>query len=77
MPAHPRCELVDESEVGSYHCVSRCVRLAFLCGDDPVSGQNFDHRRTWIGDRLEPSGQAGEGDRDRGVANFPGASGAD
>jgi hypothetical protein len=53
MPAHPRCELVDESEVGSYHCVARCVRRAFLCGDDPISGQNFDHRRTWIRDRLE------------------------
>jgi hypothetical protein len=53
MPAHPRCELVDESEIGSYHCVARCVRRAFLCGDDPVSGQNFDHRRTWIRDRLE------------------------
>jgi hypothetical protein len=26
---------------------------AFLRGDDPVSRQNFDHRRTWIGDRLE------------------------
>jgi REP element-mobilizing transposase RayT len=53
MPAHPRCALVDESEVGYYHCVARCVRRAFLCGNDLVSGQNFDHRRTWIRDRLE------------------------
>jgi hypothetical protein len=24
-------------------------------GDDSVSGRNFDHRRTWIRDRLDPS----------------------
>jgi hypothetical protein len=35
------------------HIVARCVRRAFLCGDDPVSGQKFDHRRTWIRDHLE------------------------
>jgi len=26
---------------------------AFLCGDDPVSGNNYDHRKTWIQQRLE------------------------
>jgi REP element-mobilizing transposase RayT len=53
MPACPRNQIIAANEVGIYHCYNRCVRRAFLCGFDPVTGQSFEHRKQWIQLRLE------------------------
>jgi hypothetical protein len=48
----PRSHYVNEEQEGVYHCFNRCVRRAFLCGSDSVTGRDFSHRKTWIVDRL-------------------------
>ncbi len=52
-----RSQIVSLADTEFYHCVSRCVRRAFLCGDDRYSGQNFDHRKPWLVDRLRLLGE--------------------
>ena len=53
MPGSARKDIVRQNEIGVYHTWSRCVRRAFLCGEDAYSGQSFEHRRQWIRSLLE------------------------
>ncbi|MCU4677283.1 hypothetical protein N7931_16795 [Catenovulum sp. 2E275] len=51
--AKPRSSLISLADTPFYHCISRCVRRSFLCGEDKVSGQCFDHRKLWLVERIK------------------------
>ena len=47
-----RSRQISLQDTPYYHVVSRCVRRAFLCGNDAHSGQSYEHRRQWVVDKL-------------------------
>ena len=49
----PRKLQVDLSVTSYYHCISRCVRQAYLCGKNKKTGQSFDHRKTWLVEKMK------------------------
>ena len=53
MPACARKEIVRPGEFGIFHVSNRVVRRAFLLGRDPLSGNDYNHRRQWVIQRLE------------------------
>ncbi|MCE2026860.1 hypothetical protein [Sessilibacter corallicola] len=40
-----RSEQASIDDTPFYHYTVRCVRHAFLCGDDHEAGDNFDYRK--------------------------------
>ncbi|MFT5852179.1 MAG: REP element-mobilizing transposase RayT, partial [Colwellia sp.] len=47
-----RKQLISLEDTAYYHSISRCVRRAYLCGQDKATGQNYEHRRGWVEDKL-------------------------
>ena len=47
-----RNQLISLDTTPYYHCISRCVRRAFLWGEDSLTGKNYEHRKQWVISRL-------------------------
>jgi len=50
--ATARKRQISLSNTRYYHCISRCVRRAYLCGIDTQTGKSYEHRRDWVEERL-------------------------
>jgi len=53
-----RGTIVSIADTPYYHCVSRCVRRAYLCGYDLDSRTDYEHRRQWLEDKLHQTASA-------------------
>ena len=48
-----RAEVFAPDEIAVVHVMNRVVRRCFLLGNDPMTGNNYDHRKVWIEEQLE------------------------
>ena len=44
---------IDLTATTFYHVINRCIKRSFLCGKDSYSGNNYEHRRQWLIDRIK------------------------
>jgi REP element-mobilizing transposase RayT len=49
---YARKQLISLQDTPYYHVVSRCVRRAWLWGQDEFAGRDYSHRKQWVIDRL-------------------------
>ena len=45
MPRANRLDVLADGEVQVVRCVNRCMWPAFLCGQDPLTGTDYEQRR--------------------------------
>jgi hypothetical protein len=43
-----RRQLIYANATPFYHVINRCVRRAFLCGEDKLTGRSYERRRGWV-----------------------------
>jgi len=48
-----RSTQVSLADTPYYHGNARCVRRAYLCGIDPLTGENHEHRREWLVSKIK------------------------
>ncbi|VAW66140.1 hypothetical protein MNBD_GAMMA10-1463 [hydrothermal vent metagenome] len=48
----PRYAQVSLEATPWYHCYSRCVHRAFLCGLGGLTETSYEHRKQWLEDRV-------------------------
>jgi hypothetical protein len=53
-----RNTIISLDDTPYYHCVARCVRRAFLCGVDHYTGNDYEHRRQWLEEKLHSTAAA-------------------
>ena len=48
MAGCPRGDIIDDNEVGTYHCFNRCVRREFLLGNNRQARKDYEYRKDWL-----------------------------
>ncbi len=48
----PREQLVSLEDTPYYHCIARCVRRAYLFGEDALTNRSYNHRKQWVVDQI-------------------------